>query len=257
MKKFKIAWLFFLVLMLVTLTVSQAYALFLKVAVGLCLPPYIIEDQNKGMELDIVREALAMKGHRIQIKYMPYGLVANAFNNRRVDIALTVNADMGIDKDKLSEVHITYRNVAISLKKREDIRIDSIGGLSNWKIVAFQQAKELLGPEYAKAVEKAPQYSEIYNQEKQISGLFEEKTDVIVMDINIYTYYINQLKDKYDIRQAVVHDIFPDIPYRVAISDPKILKDFNEALNQLKNSGQYSRIIKGYLEQGAAMQNTD
>ncbi len=39
-------------------------------AIGLALPPYVLQETNSGIEMDIVKEALAYKNHVLVPKYV-------------------------------------------------------------------------------------------------------------------------------------------------------------------------------------------
>jgi len=45
------------------------------------LPPYGIKDSNSGIEVDIVRAALAKKGHTITVRFVPFGRVGKDFED--------------------------------------------------------------------------------------------------------------------------------------------------------------------------------
>lgn len=98
--------------------VSHAEPKALTFAVGLALAPYNIPEENCGIETDIVREALEMKGYRIEIKYVPFARRIREIVAGEVDGVLTVNENSDIDVF-LSDQHIACENVAISLKKKQ------------------------------------------------------------------------------------------------------------------------------------------
>lgn len=51
---------------------SSARADKISVVIGLALPPYVIAERDTGMELEIVREALALEGHTLVPSYVPF-----------------------------------------------------------------------------------------------------------------------------------------------------------------------------------------
>jgi len=79
----------------------------------LALPPYNISETSSGMEFDIVKEALEMKGYTIKPKYVPQARRNRELLNREVDGALTINPDSGV-KAFYSDEHIVYQNVVVS-----------------------------------------------------------------------------------------------------------------------------------------------
>jgi polar amino acid transport system substrate-binding protein len=61
-------------------------------ALGQEMPPYIFQQLNKGIEIEIISAALAYKGHTLKPLYFPLGRVPIAFQSKLVDAAM---GDMG------------------------------------------------------------------------------------------------------------------------------------------------------------------
>lgn len=219
----------------------------LTLAIGLALPPYNISETNTGMEFDIVKEALKIKGYTMTPKYVPLARVKKEFLNRHVDGGLPFTANSGIDAF-YSDVHIVYENVVVNLTKKHFI-IEEIQDLKDKSIVAFQDATIYLGEDFAAMAKANPKYKEIPNQEFQINVLYMDRVDTIVIDKNIF-YYYRKCNTTVDITQPIViHEIFAPSPYRVAFVDKKVRDDFNEGLQQLRSSGRYDEIVKEYIGQ--------
>ncbi len=217
----------------------------LTFAVGLALAPYNIPEKNCGIELDIVREALAMKGYRVKTKYVPFARRIREIAQREVDGVLTVNENSGLDVF-LSDQHITCENVAVSLKKKK-FNIQKIGDLKDRSILTFQNAKKYLGQEFVAAAEASPDYREISKQELQINLLYGDRVDVIVLDRNIF-YYHKKNNKMVDTTQPIdIWPIFSEVSFRVGFVDEKVRDDFNDGLKQLRESGRYDEIIKQYI----------
>lgn len=217
----------------------------LTLAVGLALPPYNIPETNSGMELDIVREALKIKGYDLKPKYVPFARVKRELGNHEVDGALTINVDSGI-KAFYSDEHLVCQNVVISLKKN-GFTIHTINDLKDKSVLAFQDATLYLGKDFAGMAHKNPAYKEIAKQELQINLLYSNRVDAIVMDRNIF-YYHRKHNDRVDTSQPIeIWQIFPPTPFRVAFVDETVRNAFNEGLKQLRESGRYDAIVKKYV----------
>ena len=228
-------------------THSHAEKKELTFAVGLALAPYNIPEKNCGIELDIVREALAMKGYRVKTKYVPFARRIREIAQREVDGVLTVNENSGLDVF-LSDQHIACENVAVSLKKKK-FSIKKISDLKDKSILTFQNAKKYLGKEFVMAAEASPDYREISKQELQINLLYGDRVDVIVLDKNIF-YYHKRNNKMVDTTQPIdMWTVFPKVSFRVGFVDKKIRDDFNDALKQLRETGRYDEIIKKYISQ--------
>lgn len=228
---------------------ASASAREVVVAIGLSIPPYVIAAEKRGMEYDVVKEALALEGHTMKPDFQPLARVVKALQNGTVDAALTQIPGMTAGT-ALSEVYITYRNFAITLDSR-DLRIDSPADLADKSVLAFQNAHRYLGDEYRRAVEANPRYREEANQQTQPILLFHDRIDVVVADHNIFRWFAlrPEVTAKVDTTRPIrMHALFPPTEYRVAFRDPALRDDFNRGLAKLRASGEYDRIVARYAD---------
>ncbi len=244
----KIAQLIF-VLVSFVLALGSAVAAEVRVAVGLALPPYVIEDSNSGIEVDILRQALSYSGNTVKLSYMPFVRVPWSLGKGYADAALTINENSAIKDVCYSDSHISYQNVVVSLKSR-NIKVASLHDLSSLNIVAFQNATKYLGEDFAAMAKANSQYVELANQDSQVKMLFSGRTDVVVMDVNIFKYYRKQIQNSGENVGAefTIHEIFPPTPYRVAFRSKEMCDVFNAGLKKLKAEGKYQPIIEKYIK---------
>lgn len=238
----------FKALLLAALLPLTAQADVVRVAVGLALPPYVIADENRGAELDIVREALALRGHKTEAVYVPFRKFVPMVVDGEVDAALTLSEDSGADSLFYSDSHITYQNMAIGLSERQ-LKVDSIADLGRYWVMGFHDAKKYLGEEYAAMAEKSPHYSETSRQKSQISMLFSERVDLVVSDKNIFNWYRRQLNKVEYSRPVTYYPLFPPNHYKVGFNKEALRDDFNLGLKQLKDSGRYNQILEYYFRE--------
>lgn len=219
----------------------------LKIAVGLSLPPYVIKNQDKGMELDIVRNILKEKGHNPQFVFVPFGEVYKKLVAGEVDAALTLQSQLG-GSVHYSDDYIQYQNVAVTLENK-GIKISSLADLSKASIGSFQNAKIYLGAEFKKVVEANENYREFPVQVRQVRALFTQGIDVFVGDLNIFKYYRKNAGRASNTKQAVsVHEIFPRTNYQMGFKDKSIRDAFNAGLKEMKASGAYQAKINEYTK---------
>ncbi len=206
---------------------TTALAKDIKMAIGLSLPPYVLTESNSGLEVDIVRAALAVKGHTMTPLYVPFARVATTVEQKQADGALTVNETSGLSSVHFSDSHITYQNMAITLKE-SNLTIKNIADLKGKSMAAFQNARIYLGDEY-KAIADAggSNYNEIANQESQVAMLFIKRAQVAISDINIFKYFKERVKNADTNKEYVLHEIFAPTNYKVAFSDKQVRDDFN------------------------------
>lgn len=226
---------------------ATAQAAEVKIAVGLALPPYVLSESDSGMEMEIVKEALAFKGHTLKVVYLPFMRVAPTLEKGAADAALTVNESSGMKNVHYSDVHITYQNVAVGLA-RNGFSAASIMDLGQHSIIAFQNATKYLGSEFAAMAAANKKYSERAQQDKQIVMLYSGRTDLVVMDINIYKYY-KKLESRVATDAAVdIFEVFPPTDYKVAFREKSLKDDFNAGLQRLRDNGRYQAIIEAYIK---------
>lgn len=235
-------------LLLIFSFVPEARSSSLKIAIGLALPPYIISDENRGMEYDVVEEILNSMGYELEPRYFPFARIIKSMDEKLVDGVMTINEQSGLDNVYYSDSHITYQNVAVTLEKN-DITINSVHDLGGYSIIGFQNARLYLGEEFKEMADSNPEYREFAQQDNQVALLYMGRTEVYVGDINIFNYYSMVLDHVDTGAETRVHEIFPETQYKVAFHDEKLRDRFNQGLRALKQSGEYDRIIAGYTRQ--------
>lgn len=223
----------------------------LTLLAGQAMPPYICSASNSGLELDIVRQALALEGYQLQTVHVPLARVPRQLMSNGVDGALTLTESLPLSGVYLSKSHIRYDNVLVSLAQF-GLSLDRLSELAAKSLVAFQNADHYLGQEFQQAVANNPRYREHHDQAKQVAMLFKERTQLIVIDKNIFKYYWRLLKhDRSDERfqQGVrYHRLFPPSDYRVGFVKPQWRDAFNRGLAKLRASGSYKKLLDRYLD---------
>ena len=218
-----------------------------SVVIGFSLSPYVIADEQRGMEYDIVKAALALEGHTMVPQYVPLGRVSKVMEAGRADAAMTQRPEAGLTA-QFSDIYITYRNYAITLASRH-LKIDRVEDLAGKSILAFQNATIYLGPSYKASVTRNPFYREEARQVSQPVLLFLGRIDVVIADRNIFNWFAHdpEVTSKVDTTQAVeYHPLFPPTDYRMAFRDGALRDSFNRGLAALRASGEYARIVARY-----------
>jgi len=234
-----------LTLLALGLLTASAAAKKIEVAVGWTKPPYVIEKNNTGFEVELLRNIFKSMGHTFVPIYVPYGRSYYLLQIGKVDATMTLSSRLDISPAVMSDPYINYHNVAVSLKGR-GITIDRISELANYSLVGFQNASIFLGDEYKAASERSRFYVELPDQKKQVEMLLLGRTDVVVMDINIFNYLSREIIGSSHMGNVDVHRIFPVNAYRLGIYDPQLRDEFNKALVKYKNSPDYQKLVEQY-----------
>jgi polar amino acid transport system substrate-binding protein len=187
-------------------------------------PPYVIEGEGRGIEMDLIASIVKKMGYGLTWRYLPPKRIRHQVLQR--EIALGIRSQpTGDDRLHYSRPYIKFQNVAIALDPQ--VQVNSLQDLSKYSVVAFQNAKDVLGPEYAKAVSKCAVYMEMPNQAKQIETLFRRRSQVIVLEKLIFNHFRDQFDPKSEVR---MFEIFPPTYYMAVFHDKAMRDEFDRVL---------------------------
>lgn len=218
----------------------------LKVAVGWTKPPYVISQDNSGFELDLVRIIMAQLGRTSNFMYIPYGRSYRVLKSGKVDIVMTLKPGIDIgDKAMLSDSYVSYQNVLISLKDK-NLTVRRLADIGKYSIIGFQKSHLHLGEDYAKATKKSPMFLEMADQRRQVDMLMMGRVDLVVMDINIFNYWLKRDYHTNDLPKIKVHRLFKQNHYRLGFVDSQLKAAFNRALSQYKQTNDYRQLLDKY-----------
>jgi polar amino acid transport system substrate-binding protein len=222
-----------------------------KIKVGFAdAPPYANAKTKEGFEIDVMRETLKLMGYDIEIVIYSRERAAQVLKNKEVDAASVGNNIIqdGVDGFYAKRC-IPYYDFAVT-KKSKNLKISKWEDLKNKKILGFQSAKDITGPEYKKnAVDGNPNYMELPDQTSQPLMLFSDRIEVSFGDANIFNYLAETVKDKVDINQPLEYnDVSVNIK-NYQFSRPVFFSEdmrnlFNEKLDDLKKSGKYKELFE-------------
>ncbi len=210
--------------------------------------PYVMKTATgmTGLDYEIIAAALAHRGHQLTVKLYPFARLVTTFNdNREIEAAAPVLASFKVD-GTLTDPFITYENIGLSLEQAK-LPLTQIADLAQFRIIAFQNAKAALGPEFAAAVAANPGYREEATQQVQIRALFNGRTDLVIGERRILHYFIQDPST--GINPSLVateHRLFAPTHYSAVFRDPTLAVDFNAGLAAIKASGLYDALLKKY-----------
>ncbi len=227
------------------LFLSPAFGEEYDVVVGKNKPPYVMKNGDKGFEIELIKTILTSLGKDVNFLFAPYGRNSKIFQNNIADAIMTMNSDLVVSPYFLSDVYVTYENVAITQKKR-NIKLNTAADLANYSIYAFDQSSKVLGKEYAEAVMHSPNYTEAQDQSVQVRVLYAGKVDVVIIEKNIFQHLSYLSKHLEDFSDINVHYLFPKSPYSIAFKYENEVVAFNAALAKFKKSGLYQKLLSKY-----------
>lgn len=227
-----------------------SYADNVTMAFGNRIVPYSFPETDTGIEIDIIRAALAYKGHTLKPHYYNLASVPKAFIDEHVDAAMT---DLGKNLEKqggfYAQPAVIYENALISLTKRK-LSINQPSDLKGLSVVSFQGAYKRY-PDWLSAVKINQQYYETAQQQLQVIKLLTEEYDLVLSDINIFQYYFTKMLAANGVQKKAIriHNVFEthEADYRPIFRNAAVRDDFNVGLKAIRASGQYQQIYNRYL----------
>ncbi|UXI03571.1 substrate-binding periplasmic protein [Photobacterium sp. TY1-4] len=221
---------------------SQAAQDTLKIAIANDMPPYVMDNANNGLEVDVVKQALA--DYDIQFVQVSYRDLQSAVQQQGVDAAIGVMADdSGVF---YSDNLITFANFAIS-KKADQLTIHTIDDLKKHPVLTWQNAYTELGGAFeslfSPVSEYRSNYREFSNQADQVSQFWKENGQVAVIDRNIFAYFTKALG--HPLNEVTYHNLFPAVThFRAGFKDEAVMKAFNAKLSDMCQSGTYAKLLE-------------
>ncbi|MEH8203969.1 hypothetical protein Q7I36_21440 [Aeromonas veronii] len=137
-----------LLLMLTSLLSGQLLATPLKVGVSFAIPPYVIESNQSGIELDLLKEAFAGSGYEPSFEFLPLERTFRLFESGKLDAIINVKPGM-VDPHVLTQPVITFHNRIFTLSSTH---ISTLDDLHSKRVTAFQRARIILGGAFATVI---------------------------------------------------------------------------------------------------------
>lgn len=229
-------------LLLLSLTVS---AQTLRLGFGTDKPPYVFENEGRGLEYDIVMEAARQAGFEVQVEYAPMERLHLRLRRSEIDAIATTNELSGVAAF-YSDPYIQYQNVAVALRSRQ-LDIQRISDLQRYSVSAFQRARFLLGREFQAMAQNNPRYREEAYQIARNRLLYSGRVDVVVSELRILRYFNREVYTQVDVSQPLdVFTIFPATDYKLGCILEADCQRFNRGLASIRESGAYAAIERRY-----------
>lgn len=240
--------LMFCMLAVFSLSAQSTEQKTLTVAISLDIPPYVMNNASSGLEVEIVRQALAE--HELLFVQLPYGELQSAVAQQRADISVGVEADE--DGGFYSVDFITFANYAIS-KKADRLTINQVDDLKGHRVLAWQNAWQVLGeryqrlfsPERTTANNYPSGYAEVADQAEQVMLFWQGHSDVIVIDHSIFNHFSQAMGRR--LAEISLHGIFPPVThYKVSFRSAALRDQFNQGWRKLCKNGSYEALLSRY-----------
>ena len=161
----------------------------LRVGVSFAIPPYVISHEDRGIELDLMREAFAGSPHELQVVYLPLERTFRMLEEGKLDAIINVKPGM-LESAYLSQPVITFHNRVFTLAPTA---VHTMKDLQTLRVSAFQRARQILGTTFSDIVDQNPRYEEVARQEGPGQRLLLGRTDAVILEQRVFYYYLAQL----------------------------------------------------------------
>ena len=212
-------------------------------------PPYVIAETGTGISIDIVREALASRGHELEVVFVPTKRLVLEMELGNVDGTASVSGlEFDADKVFIGDSLFEFEDYIFTRADR-GLAIESPSDLQNLTVVAFPTAKNIYSEWLGPAVDGGG-YIEVADQISQIKMLYRDRADAVLADANIFAYLTNKHlnetgEDRIPVQQSALVGSVGSLP---GFTSEALRDDFNAGLAALRASGRYDEIFKGYIE---------
>ena len=189
-----------------------------------------------GIEYQIISRIFQQAGINVEYELHGYSRLLKQFSDKKLDCASPVAVD--VSGAYYTEAYLPFEDVAISLQKAQ-LSINSVTDLRGKRIVAYQQAQNVLGENFSQAV-AASNYIELAERELQLELLFSNRVDVVVGERRVLHYLAANLAAEISLN---THHLFGQKYYPAACWNKTFSSLFNQGLAQLRQSGELADIL--------------
>ncbi|MDX1538287.1 substrate-binding periplasmic protein [Arsukibacterium sp.] len=233
-------WIVSLLLLLASTLVTAAP---LTVLVGQQKPPYINTANISGYEVELLAEVVNRMGYEPVFVFVPNARIKPLLEQGEGDIASLQPVTTNETGLFYSDPYIRYQNIAVS-RAADELMISHSSDLGRYPVLAFQNARTVLGPDFTDMARISADYRETVDQQAQLKMLLSRRVQVVVMDRNIFNHYRLQ-QDSND--ELAVHALFDTTLYRAAFRDAAIQRAFDRALLSVMLDSWYLRLQRKYF----------
>jgi len=217
----------------------------LSVLAGLDKPPYINLTDQSGYELDLLRQVFHRIGAEAVFLHVPNARLRDLLLEGKADVASLQKPDPA-QPLFYSLPYVQYQNVVASMKVRA-IQLRRLLDLQPYSVVAFHNARRLLGPDYEQSVNAVSNYQELANQSQQVQMLLMGRCDLVVADRNILNYYLTKTGRSID--ELELARLLPVSRYHVAFRSQELRNKFDKALLEFFASDDFIQLQQQYFHQ--------
>ena len=224
----------------------------LQVVFGVSRPPFVSEQHEGGISVELFREAAQRLGLAFKASHAPNRRMVQMLEQGLVDVAVEVPRDD--PALHYSTPFVSYSNVVL-WQHGLGLNFRGWPDLAGHRVCAWQLAERTLGPAFAAARPQFAQYQEFAGQRDQVRLWLLGRCEVLVIDRTLLLWHLKELaraEPRLPVPPREAFEMAPvpglkNLDWYLGFRDPKLRDRFNTALGAMRADGSYQRIVDRYL----------
>lgn len=207
-------------------------------------PPYEYHDGNEivGIDIDIIKAIGEMKGFNVEIQDIAFDATIPAVMSNKADFAMS---GMTVTEDRLKNVDFThtYQTAIQSVVVAPNSDINALEDLQGKKIGVIEG---YTGDLYATEEFGESNIERYHKNTDGFQALKSGRIDAFIIDDQVAIALVKENGGDFKILDSA----YATEEYAIAVKkgNTEILNMLNEAIDEMKNSGELQRIIDKYID---------
>lgn len=222
-----------------------------RVHINQAIQPFSLPETKSGLQADIIRAAFATQGLKTEFAYLPNARAADEYARKNVDVITTAKPDSDLSMTLSRWPVFTFHNQVITLREKR-VKLNSIAELGALRILAFQNASKVLGPEFAEMAKTNPRYLESSKMSSMM--LHADRVDAIVSQADVFRFNLltqaGALNLRPDPAAFEYHDILgSENKYWLGFRSKDLRDAFERGIAAIYRSGEIEKLFAHYQKQ--------
>lgn len=220
----------------------------LRVGLGVSDQVYKNPTAQTVYEQLLINELLLTLQLPHQIIKVPHARLRQMLADGELDLAVR-QQEPGLAGIYLTSPYVRVRNQVFALASFRG-QLQSTADLANYRLIAFQNAKGVLGPVYAEVVARAPEYRELTDHTQAVLMLLKGRTQLLVMNEKTLENVLTGLgRSRSELREF---DLFSATEFRLGSRDALLTRELDQLLNLWQQNGRLQLLRQRGQEQRRA-----
>lgn len=189
-------------------------------------------------EVLMTYQLLTELGYEVNFVTAPYAKLTELLKQHQLDIATRQSGSLNPEL-YYSSPYSTFNNQVFALHDFSSA-IQKPTDLNQYRIVAFQNASKVLGPEFYQVSQQNNAYQELLDHTQAIQMLLKQRTELVVMDKNTFYRRLAELNQPKSLVKSF--DMLQPVQYRLGFYQPELQQQVEALLLQWQTSGRLAQM---------------